>query len=211
MASTMFLLLAFVIWATIGVVAALVMGRRGHGLYTWVVLGFVFGPLVIPLARQSAKDEREADGQTVAQGETGDGPVDVLVGTDGSPQACAAVEAVVDLLAERIGRLTVVVVIDYDVALSELPAEEREDALGYLNVASEIVNEHLGWRPETLMLAGSPAPTLTRFASEHGCGLIAIGSRGRGASKLALGSVATRLARDAGGVPVLVANRAGHH
>jgi hypothetical protein len=37
-------------WVAIGVVSAVVMGRRGSARFSWLVLGVVLGPLVIPLA-----------------------------------------------------------------------------------------------------------------------------------------------------------------
>jgi len=53
-------------------------------------------------------------------------------------------------------------------------------------------------------VSGSPADALGRLAEEGGYDLLAIGARGRGASKALLGSVATRLARGTG-VPVFIA------
>ena len=50
----------FLPWAFIGVVAAVVMGRRGHAVYPWTVLGVVLGPLVIPLTVSAVRREQSA-------------------------------------------------------------------------------------------------------------------------------------------------------
>lgn len=38
------------VWMGIGVVLAVVMGRRGHSSFGWLVLGAVLGPLAVVLA-----------------------------------------------------------------------------------------------------------------------------------------------------------------
>ncbi len=37
-------------WVAIGVVAAMVMRRRGHDPFGWVILFVILGPLAVPLA-----------------------------------------------------------------------------------------------------------------------------------------------------------------
>jgi nucleotide-binding universal stress UspA family protein len=53
------------------------------------------------------------------------------------------------------------------------------------------------------LLSGRPAEALRKFAVEEGHGLIVVGRRGRGASHVLLGSVASKLAHG-GDVPVLI-------
>jgi len=61
--STRFLILVALVWATIGVVVAFLMRRRGHDFYVWLVLGVAFGPLVVLLAVESARSDSAAEYQ----------------------------------------------------------------------------------------------------------------------------------------------------
>lgn len=196
-------LLVLVAWAGIGLITSLVMGRRGHAPFSWAVLGVVFGPMAIPLAVSSIRREREATPRQVDTGIAGPGPVDVLVGVDGSPEASAALRTVVGLLGERLGRLTIAAVLDFDTAESDMQWGERDRALAELARDADEVEATTGRRPETQLLAGEPAETLGRFAADERLALLAVGSRGRGLSKLILGSVAAKLAGGSA-VPVLI-------
>jgi nucleotide-binding universal stress UspA family protein len=184
-----------VVWLLIGLALSLGMGRRGHESFGWLVLGTVLGPLAVLLAAAAVRDEHHATDRVLDPGASGGGPVDVVVGVDGSPESRAAALAVVSLLNGRLGRLTLASVIPYDggreterAALAEL--EARADALR-------------GTRPGVELLHGRPADTLSRFAVENGYDLLAVGTRGVGLSKALLGSVAHTLA-SAAMVPVLL-------
>ena len=54
-----------------------------------------------------------------------------------------------------------------------------------------------------VVLSGAPAEVLERYAADEGYDFVVVGPRGHGASKLVLGSVASRLSRG-GVVPVIV-------
>jgi nucleotide-binding universal stress UspA family protein len=58
-------------------------------------------------------------------------------------------------------------------------------------------------KPDAVLLEGKPADALARFAADGGYELIAVGRRGRGATKALLGSTAEALARGAD-IPVLI-------
>jgi nucleotide-binding universal stress UspA family protein len=201
MSATWFLVGVFALWLLIGLVSATVMGRRGYAPFTWLVLGAVLGPLVIPLAVARMRDARR-----LPYGPNGEfahrGPVDVLVGVDGSPESRAAAGVVTNLLADRVGRLTLAAVVDYDTALGGPAALARREAEDDLSSAAAGVR-NLGYDAETIVLAGRPAEVLGAHAADGGFDVLAIGSRGRGASKLVMGSVASSLSRRAP-VPVLV-------
>lgn len=208
MSGTTALIIIGCVWAAIGLGASLVMGRRGHSAWTWLVLGAVLGPLAIAMARANVVREGEARPQAISAGQPGPGPVDVLVGIDDSPQSRAALRAAIELLGPRIGRLTLAAVVDYDVGLSELPTEERDRALASLERSAGEITPSLPSVPETVLLTGLPADALVRYARDEGYTLLVVGSRGRGASKLAFGSVASRLARGAE-IPVFVVTPSG--
>jgi nucleotide-binding universal stress UspA family protein len=202
MSPTAFLFSLFAVWIVVGVISALVMGRRGHAPFNWLVLGAVLGPLVVPVALSRARDARDvslnAPNRTAHRG-----PVDVLVGMDGSPESLSAAQVVADLLGDRIGRLTLAGVVDYDTALGGTAGVAYSSAVEELARAAGQLGQRLGSDVDTVVLAGRPAEVLAVHATDSGFDVLAIGSRGRGASKLIMGSVASRLARGAG-VPVLV-------
>jgi nucleotide-binding universal stress UspA family protein len=198
-ATRLFVLVALS-WIAIGLVASFVMGRRGHSPFAWGLVGAILGPLVLLLAVSRMRQERDAQPKVVSVGEVGQGPIDVLVGVDGSPESTAALDAVVHLLGPRIGRLTLATVVEYDVALSAGGPAQREVEAELRRLAQLFAEED----PDTEILAGRPAQALAERAASGGYHLLAIGSRGRGASKAVLGSVATSLARTRG-IPVLLA------
>jgi hypothetical protein len=61
--STRFLILVALVWATIEVVVAFLMRRRGHDFFVWLVLGVAFGPTVVLLAFESARPDSAAEYQ----------------------------------------------------------------------------------------------------------------------------------------------------
>ena len=194
MTATSAIAVTLALWIASGLGASYVMARRGHDPFTWWWMGALLGPLVIVTAIARIRREASTTPARIVTGEKGQGTVDVLVGIDGSPQASAALDAVVRLLGERIGRMTLALVEYIDDATPDqdsLVALRREAArLGSL-------------KPELLVLQGAPA----RMLAEHGrigdFDLIVVGSRGSGLSELLLGSVAETLAKSSP-VPVLI-------
>jgi nucleotide-binding universal stress UspA family protein len=198
----LFLILA-ALWVAIGVTASFVMGRRGHSSFTWLLLGAVLGPLVIPIGMSAVRAERRhprAQARLTQEGERGSGTVDVLVGIDGSVQSAAALRAALDLLGDRIGRLTLAGVIDYDSAISGRPWDTERLAIDELGRLAATVEDP---KPSMALLVGDPAAALARHAAEDGYELLVVGRRGHGASKALLGSTAMKLGRGTD-VPVLI-------
>jgi nucleotide-binding universal stress UspA family protein len=202
-------------WVGVGLLLALVMGRHGHDPFAWWLLGILLGPLALPLA-VSAERRRGERAWLVRAGRPGRGPVDVLVGLDGSGEATAALAAVLDLLGPRLGRLTLATVIhldasvDHDRALARARAElERQGRLVQLRLSTGQHGPDDGRRvPRLVVVAGHPAQALARLAAEGGYDLLVVGGRGAGLSRVLLGSTATTLAAQAK-VPVLVAGGTG--
>jgi nucleotide-binding universal stress UspA family protein len=202
MTATQALIVVVGFWVLTGVVSAVVMRRHGHHLFAWGALGVAFGPLVIPLAVSSLRSDAMGV-RSIAAGEPGAGPVDVLMGLDGSPESDAAMWAALELFAGRIGRIALAAVIDFDTFDSAVAWPEQDDALAELERRASEISNRGGPRPETVLLSGVPAEALQRFARERGFDVLVVGRRGRGASRAFLGSVATRLARESL-VPVLL-------
>jgi nucleotide-binding universal stress UspA family protein len=204
--------LLMVTFACIGFVLAIVMGRLGHSPFAWGLLGLLLGPIALLLALVEVRSERPWWTRLVASGDPGSGPVDVLVGIDGSPESAAATTAALELLGDRVGRLTLVAVTEVDDSVAG--REERDRLREELERQAEAVR---AWQreqrrtvkavrpviPELQLMSGPPARTLDTIAAEDGYGLLVVGARGAGMSSVLLGSVATRLAARAS-VPVLV-------
>jgi nucleotide-binding universal stress UspA family protein len=194
-----FVLISAVIWLGVGLVLSLVMGRRGHDAFAWLILGTLFGPLGLVFAVEARGDE-EVRPEVVAPGWShSSGPVDVLVGVDGSPESRAALSAATALLGPQLGRLTLASVIPYDSGTDHLRTARAE---------LERQGEAAGGGLELELLHGRPGPALLQYAAERGYDVLVIGTRGVGASKALLGSTAVHVAESAK-VPVLLMGAGG--
>jgi nucleotide-binding universal stress UspA family protein len=203
MSFTEFALSAALGWLAIGIIVSIGMRRRGHAFFTWWYLGAVLGPLAVPLAIDAIFRERSLAVTAVSAPSKHAGGVDVLAGIDGSATSLAAAHAAVALLGERVNRVTLAAVVDYD-AVSGGAADRRAQAEGDLAHAAETLS---GLRSEQVILVGAAADALARAARGGGYDLLVVGSRGRGASRALLGSVASHLARGVG-IPVLLGDDA---
>jgi nucleotide-binding universal stress UspA family protein len=215
---TVFLLLLMVTFLCIGFVLAIVMGRLGHSAFAWGLLGLVLGPIALLLALWSVRNGRPSWSRLVAGGYPGSGPIDVLIGIDGSRASAAAATAALDLLGDRVGRLALAAVtaIDDSVAGREQQARlqaELERQAQALQIAqrgrAQSGRAEQTVTPALVIRSGQPAAVLDQMVVEDGYGLVVVGARGAGLTTVLLGSVATRLAARAS-VPVLVVgDRAG--
>jgi nucleotide-binding universal stress UspA family protein len=197
--ATEVLLIGLVAWLTTGVVLAVVMGRRGHNAFEWFLIGSILGPISLPLAWARINDEPRQDRDVVgAAPGHGAGPLDILVGIDGSDESLAALRAAVEMLGTRVRRLTLANVTDFDHG-SPQAEPDRKRALAILEDAAALVSAS---QPGTILLSGRPADALSAHARGDGYELLVVGRRGRGASKAILGSTASQLTRST--VPVLM-------
>ena len=191
------------VWLVTGLLTGVAMGRRGHSWFGWTVIGCVLGPLVIPVALSSVGRLRGAPAIPVSPGEQGGGRLRVMVGVDGSAEAVAAVRSAIALLDDEIGALTLAAVVGVDAVRPDGKGEGQQQAATALAEAAEVARRASGRAAETVLLTGAPAGALLDHAAATGADLLVIGSRGRGASRKVLGSVATQLAGSAP-VPLLV-------
>jgi nucleotide-binding universal stress UspA family protein len=195
------LLIWLAVALSIGITLAVLMGRRGHNAFEWFLVGILLGPIALPLAWGRIGSEPGTPHREIVDAAPGrgTGPVDVLVGIDGSAESETALRTAVEILGPRIGRLTLAGVTDFDYGSSQAKAD-TERALESLRVmaASSTVSD-----PGIIMLSGRPADALTEYALRDGYQLLVVGRRGRGASKAILGSTAAQLA--SAPIPVLVA------
>jgi len=143
------------------------------------------------LALVEVRNERPWWTRLVASGDPGR----VLVGVDGSPESAAATTAALELLGDRVGRLTLVAVTDLDDSYAG--REERVRLQGELERQAEAVRAWLPELdgpaqakqtvvPELQLMAGRPATTLDTIAAEDGYDLLVVGARGTGMSSVLL-------------------------
>jgi nucleotide-binding universal stress UspA family protein len=126
---------------------------------------------------------------------------DIVVGTDGSQGAEAAVRKIVELA--RGSGATVHVVCAYPArsTLERLGLTGRTDPVNMRGVAVDVLArderrfEEAGFDVQTYAREGDPADTILDVASETKAGLIAVGARGHsGLRRFMLGSVSSKLA-----------------
>jgi nucleotide-binding universal stress UspA family protein len=202
MTATQALLAFFGIWIACGVVASIVMGRRGHDPISWLLVGAALGPLVLVGAREAILRERETRPRVVELGTEGTGSVSVLVGLDGSVWSRDALDAVVDLLASRVERLELATVTDYDAETHEFEVSEA-----LLADECERIRTRIGCAPATVVLIGSAAEALVARAREGAFDYLVIGRHGAGASKVVFGNVARKI-NSTSTVPVITVSGA---
>jgi nucleotide-binding universal stress UspA family protein len=192
------LIAALLVWLAIGLTASVMMGRRGHDAFGWLVIGTVLGPLAIPIAVRTIREEQPTRRREIRAGSPGTGSIDLLVGLDGSEASERALRRSLELLGDRVGRLTLATVLGH-----EGPATGWSDEADAVSALERIAAALPGHEPGAVVLRGRPADALVRHADEHGAELLVVGRRGHGATKALLGSTAHRLAQREG-VPVLI-------
>lgn len=188
------------VWLSVGLTLSLVMGRRGHDAFGWLILGTLFGPLGAIFAVEARQEEQMRPELVAPERSHGSGPVDVLAGLDGSSESRAALAAAIGLLGPRLGRLTLATVIPYDTGVATQRTARAE--LERQGAAVEA-------GPELELLHGRPGPVLLQHAAEGGYDLLVIGTRGAGAAKALLGSTAVDVAESAK-IPVLLIGADGN-
>lgn len=200
--------LAIAAWLAIGLAIGVTMIRRGHSPVIWTALCF-YGPLAGLLALTARVADSPEDPELIDKGRAGPGPLSVLVGLDGSAESANALDAVIGLFGGEVGQLTLATVINLDDA--EIPGREsqRDSATALLRQASKEVESRVDLTPATALLTGPPGPALSKYATDTGYHMIAVGSRGAGATRLVMGSAAMHLSASAD-TPVLVVPREYH-
>jgi nucleotide-binding universal stress UspA family protein len=128
----------------------------------------------------------------------------IVVGTDGSPGAEAAVQKVIELV--RAGDATVHLVCAYPgrSALERIGMTARQEATDLRGVAADVLArgerrfEEAGYTVQKHAREGDPAHMILEVAGETDADLIVVGARGNTAlRRFMLGSVAGKLAHHA--------------
>ncbi len=192
MSATEALLVFFGAWILCGVIASLVMGRRGHDPALWLLVGAALGPLVLIGAHAAILREHEARPRVVQAGTAGAGSISVLVGVDGSEPSLHALDSILALLGPRLGRLEITTVSDYDAATAG-DEDDRDASDRILEAACARIRGRTSCTPETTVLAGPSAAALVERAAAGPFDYLVIGQHGQGVSKVAFGNVARRV------------------
>ena len=124
----------------------------------------------------------------------------IVVGTDGSAGAEAAVQKVIDLARGSGATVHVVCAYPGRSTLERIGLTAKTDPVNMRGVAADVVARderrfrEAGFAVEKHVQEGDPAHTLIDVAEEAGADLIAVGARGHGAlRRFALGSVSAKL------------------
>jgi nucleotide-binding universal stress UspA family protein len=125
----------------------------------------------------------------------------IVVGTDGSPGAEAAVQKTIELAKDSDATIHLVCAYSGQTALERLGVTARQDPTDLRGVASDLLARderrfrEAGFTVEKHAREGDPAPTIIDVAVEQDADLIVVGARGTtGLRRFMLGSVPTKLA-----------------
>ena len=128
----------------------------------------------------------------------------IVVGTDGSPGAEAAVQKVIELARGSGATIHIVCAYPGKSALERVGMTARQESVDLRGVASDLLArderklEEAGFTVEKYAREGDPAQTIIDVASDTGADLIVIGAHGNtGLRRFMLGGVAGKLAHHA--------------
>lgn len=130
----------------------------------------------------------------------------ILVPTDGSETADAAMAEAIDLAAEHGAEVHVLYVVNtryYDTSIESAVDPLREEGQRHLDRLADAAAE-AGVPVTTAVEVGRPARTILEYVDDHGVDLVVMGTRGRGGlRRRVLGSVTEHVVSHAD-VPVQV-------
>jgi nucleotide-binding universal stress UspA family protein len=128
----------------------------------------------------------------------------IVVGTDGSAGAEAAIEKVIELVHEQGATVHLVCVYPGQKPLERIGLTARHEATDLRGVAADVLARgerrfaDAGFTVEKHAREGEPANVIIEVAGENGADLIAVGARGStGLRRFLLGSVSSKLVHHA--------------
>ena len=204
----MTILAVLLIWVLIGAILGLYEARRGHWHWIWF-LYVVLGPFSLNLSRLITRNEQFSRPIELEVGSPAPhGGARILVGVDGSADALEAVSRAVEVFGVQLGAMTLAMVVEFEInePVSGVTTDQepwREECETVLREARSVVIDRTDLAPSTVLLSGNPADALRSYAENEEFDCIVVGSRGKGLSKLLLGSCATKLVKGST-VPTLV-------
>jgi nucleotide-binding universal stress UspA family protein len=128
----------------------------------------------------------------------------IVVGTDGSPGAEAAVQKVIELMSDTGATVHLVCAYPGRSPLERIGMTARQESVDLRGVAADVLArderrmEDAGFAVEKHAREGDPAHTIIDVASENDADMIVVGARGNtGLRRFMLGSVAGKLSHHA--------------
>ena len=128
----------------------------------------------------------------------------IVIGTDGSPGAEAAVQQVIELMEGKRASIAVVCAYPGRSALERIGMTARTESVDLRGVAADVLAraerrlEEAGFDVDIHAREGDPADTLVQIGDEVDACMIVVGSRGNTESRrFHMGSVAVKLAHHA--------------
>lgn len=185
-------LIAVVVWSSIGLFIALLYRRRGHNLLFYGALGIWLGPLVMLVMWSARRQQQTGVVRVLREGRPSSGWIDVLVGVDGSIESVESVRSVIAILGRSIRRIRVVSVLDAETAKSPTFFRNDDELEHRLRDAAS----RIGFPDAELALAGGRADReLVRHANEAGFDVLVVAHRAHRLGAALFGSTVERLAR----------------
>jgi nucleotide-binding universal stress UspA family protein len=127
----------------------------------------------------------------------------IVVGTDGSGNAEAAMDKVIDVMRGRSATVHVVCAYPRASTLERLGLSARQETIDMRGVAADVVArgasrfKEAGFKVEKHVREGDPAHTIIDVASEKNADLIVVGAHGTtGSRRFNLGGVASKLSNN---------------
>jgi len=162
------------VWAVLGLSAALVMRRRGHEFPPAAILGILFGPLFIPLARRDLRAHNPGERSIIVElPPERNGSVDVLISADLANTKMGIVGAIEREVGNGYGRLMIGAAIDYESAQTNVFSLRARQTAHRLEVsAMTIESSHPTGR---VLVAGPHVDALVDFATRNRYDLVILG------------------------------------
>lgn len=192
-----------VAWLSAGLLSGLWMARRGYDPL-WILVALPLGLLFVPIAveRMSGRPAgvtTRAGGAPPAESKPGAGPR-VLVGLDGSAESEEALTTILHLFGPSCALLMLAEVLHIEATEDSTRADINAASRRLSQAAARV---DCGCAVQTEVLAGAPGSALRQFAEQQDIDILVVGRRGRGLSRLILGSVSADLVEHSS-IPVLV-------
>lgn len=192
-----------VAWLSAGLLSGLWMARRGYDPL-WILVALPLGLLFVPIAVERVSGRPagvtiRAGGDPPAESNAGAGPR-VLVGLDGSAESEEALTTILRLFGPCCALLMLAEVLHIEATEDSTRADIKAASRRLSQAAARV---DCGCAVQTDVLAGAPGPALRQFAEQQDIDILVVGRRGRGLSRLVLGSVSADLVEHSP-IPVLV-------
>jgi nucleotide-binding universal stress UspA family protein len=197
-ADLIFAVLVLITWVSVGLFSVVFfLARHGRRSPYWYVLGVVLGPILLPIAAElgptGSRVLHPASGRAGEESGEQEGTqpgvdMTVLIALDGSEESDHAAREAARVVARGNPWVVLLAVLDPDDAS---PAQQA--------AAESMLRARAAWFTSggtaCEVVTGDPVPVILDRAAVHHADVLVLGRRGRGFSRMLLGSVADRLVR----------------